>query len=177
MAIHKNAFSKYSLLALAFFGLICFIAAKTLLTAHPSDSNLLLTFQEKKSEYEQLLVQFQTDDLVDQVTLNSSRDYSLGENEEFKKYQQALKDLGVVEVFNSGNGKSNIWFVISSTSLRGRKGLAYINNPEYKTHIAFYTVNSTDDTKRLPRDGDQSSDTFYVPIEDNWYIFYEEFGD
>lgn len=144
---------------------------------HPTDSNLKYNFEKDRLGFSELLGQFKEDNLIDVLGTNSSRSYESGNNLEYKNYQQAMKKLGLIEVFNGMGNKDNIWFVVSSTPLNGRKGYAYITDPGYKKRMLFYTVNSTNNKRIFPRDGDGSSDTFYVPIVENWYIFYEEFGD
>lgn len=142
-----------------------------------SDSKLKYDFGKNRLKFNKILNQFKNDNSIDILRSNSSRSYKSGNNLEYERYQQEMEQLGLTEVFNDINGKKVIWFVASSTLLNGRKGYVYITDSEYKKHIAFYVIASTDNKGSFPRDGDGSSDTFYVPIEENWYIFYEEFGD
>jgi hypothetical protein len=143
-----------------------------ILVKPPTDTVLLTNFQANKSQYEELLSQFTADRAGDpkdgRIFYYEKADRSNA------AYKEKLANLNLIEVSNFGPG---IAFVTSQTLLNGSKGLIHITDSDFKNYRAFYIVDSTDNSNQLPRDNDGTSDTFYVPIGDNWYIFYSEFGD
>lgn len=168
--------TKY-LIVVAILAVSVLFVLSRLTNRHQSDSKLIENFKINRTDFSELLSQYKQDSSIDVLQENSSRSYESGHNFGYKNYQQKMKKLGLIEVFNGMNNKDIIWFVTSKTFSNGRKGYVYIVDPEYKKRIAFYTVASTKNQRAFPRDGDGSSDTFFVPIGEDWFIFYEVAGD
>lgn len=137
---------------------------------HPSDQALIENFQTHKTEFNQLLQMFLTDDALISVAFDwtdPKEPQTIGITQErLDAYRRLFRKLGLPKGISGYGGKNRILFFSSTRGLGvsgSGKGYAYVKEPPE------LVVDNLDNYKS--KDG--KSFTAYKHIEGNWYLFFD----